>query len=181
MALEGDEGGKPLGPSQVVGFAQLPGKAVGDAKVPDLARLHHLVQPLQDVVQRGLIVPHVIDVEVDVVHTQVLQTLVHHPADVLLAADAVCDLLVGSGEEFGGHHHLLPPGKVPEGPAQVLFAGAALVTDGGVEEIDAALQALAEDGPAVRLIQGPGVLAVVGIAEAHAPHADARDPEVRVS
>ena len=59
--------------------------------------------------------------------------------------------------------------KARSGRAQVLFAGAALVTDGGVEEIDAAFQTLAEDGPAVCLIQGPGVLAVVGIAEAHAP------------
>ena len=57
-----------------------------------------------------------------------------------LAGDARRDFLLRPGEEFGGHGHVFPPGEVPEGPAQVLFAGAALVGDGGVEEVHAQLQ-----------------------------------------
>ena len=47
---------------------------------------------------------------------------------------------VGAGQELGGHHHLIPPGKVPEGPPQILLAGAALVADGGIKEVDPQFQ-----------------------------------------
>ena len=107
------------------------------------------------------------------VHAQILQAFLQQTADVLLSGNTCLDLLVGAGEKLGGHHHLIPPGKVPQGPAQVLLAGAALIADGGVEEVDAQLQTAPDDLPGVRLVNGPAVLAVGGVPKAHAPHADA--------
>ena len=173
VALHRDEPGKALFFRQGVCLAQLPGEAVGDADIPGLALLHHLIQTVHDVIEGRLVVPHVVDIQVHVVHPQVLQAPLQQPADVLLSGDARHNLLIGAGEKFGGHHHLVPLGKVPESPAQILLAGAALVADGGVEEVDPQLQAAPDDLPGVSLVKRPAVLAVGGVSKAHAAHADA--------
>ena len=106
------------------------------------------------------------------VHPQVLQALVQQAADMLLSGHAGGDFLIGPGKELGGHHDLIPPGKVPQRPAQVLLAGTALIADGGVEEVDPQLQPPPDDLSGMRLVDGLGMLPVVCIAKAHAPHAD---------
>ena len=181
MALNGDEFGKALPLCQGVGLGQLIGKAVGDTDIPDFSRLYHPVQPIQNVVERCLIVPHVIDIQVDVVKSKVLQAGVHHLLDVLLPGSPRGDLLLGAGQELGGHHHILPPGKVPDRPAHILLTGAALVGDGSVEEVDPQLQSPPDDLPGVFLVQRPAVLAVLCVAEAHAPHADAGNRQIRIA
>ena len=163
---------------QGVGLGQLIGETVGDADVAGLAGLYNSVQPVQNVVQGRLVVPHVVDVEVHIVHPQIFQAGVNHLLNVALARDAVLDFFRGAGQEFGGYHHLVPAGKVSQGPAQILLAGAALVGDGGVEKVDSQFQAAADDLPGVFLVQGPAVLAVFGVAEPHASHADAGDVQV---
>ena len=65
-----------------------------------------------------------------------------------------------AGQELRGHHHLVAPGKRAQRAAQVLLAGAALVADGGVKEVDAQLQPAPDDLAGVLLIQRPAVLAV---------------------
>ena len=140
VTLDGDKFGKALFLRQGVGLAELPCKAVGDADIPGFACLHGVVQSLHDVIKGRLVIPHVIDVQVHIVHPQVLKALVQHPPDMLLAADALRDLLIGTGKKLGGHHHLVSLGKIPEGTTYILFAGTALVADGGVKEIDPKFQ-----------------------------------------
>ena len=172
VALYRHELGKALPLRQGVCLAQLPGKAVGDADISGLALPHHLVQTIHDVIERRLVVPHMVDIQVHMVHAQVLQALLQQAADMLLSGHAGGDLLIGPGKELGGHHDLIPPGEVPQGPAQVLLAGTALIADGGVEEVDVQLQPPPDDLSGMRLVDGPGMLPVVCIAKAHAPHAD---------
>ena len=64
---------------------------------------------------------------------------------MLLSADARVDLLLGAHGKFGGHHHVLPAGKVPESAAQILLAGAVLIHDGRIKEVDAQFQGPADD------------------------------------
>ena len=71
VPLNRDKLGKALLPGKVVCLGQLIGQAVGDADVARLAGLDHAVQAVQNVVERGLIVPHVVDVQVDIVHPQI--------------------------------------------------------------------------------------------------------------
>ena len=97
---------------------------------------------------------------------------------MLLAGDACLDLLLGAGQELGGDHYLVPFGKVPERPPQILLAGAALVGDGGIEKVDALFQPLPDDLPGMFFINGPAVLAIFCVSKAHASHADARDLEL---
>ena len=115
------------------------------------------------------------------VHPQVLQTLLQQAANVRLSGNTCLDLFVGAGEKLGGHHHLVPLGKVPQGPAQVLLAGAVLITDGSIEEVDAKFQPLLDDLPGVFLVNCPAVLAVGGVAKAHAPHADSGHSQIRIA
>ena len=181
VPLHGDKLGKPLPVSQIVRPAQLPGEAVGNADIAGLSLLHHLVQTVQKVIEWCLIVPHVVNVQVHMVHPQVFQTLFQHGPDMLLAGNPCGDLLVGAGEKFGGYHHLVPFGKVPKGPAQVLFAGAGLVGNSGIEKVDPQFQASPDNLPAVCLIHRPAVLSMGGVAKPHAPHADPRDCQIRIS
>ena len=106
------------------------------------------------------------------VHAQILQALLQQTADMLLAGDACLDLLVGAGQELSGDHDLVPPGKIPQGTAQILLTGAALIADGGIKEVDTQLQPALHDFSGMLLINGPGMLAVVCIAKAHTPHTD---------
>ena len=169
----------PLGDG--VGLRQLPGEAVGYADAARPARLHLPVQAVQYVLDGRLPVPHVVDVQVDVIHAQVFKALVQHIFDVLLPGDARLDLVLRPGQELGGHHHLVPLRKVPQGAAHVLLAGAGLVGDGGVVEVDAQFQPAPYDLAAVFLVQRPAVLALPCVAEAHAAHADAGYRQIGVA
>ena len=147
MSLHGNKGSKALPAGQFIGLAQLPGEAVGDADIACFTRLDGIVQPLHDFVKRRSVVPHMIDVQVHMVHAQVLQAFVQHAPHMLLSADSRVDLLMGAHGKFGGHHHVLPAGKVPESAAQILLAGAVLIHDGRIKEVDAQFQGPADDGP----------------------------------
>ena len=181
MPLDGDEFGKALPLCQSVGLTELPSKAVRNPDVPGFARLHSVVQSLHDVIKGRLVIPHMVDVEVHIVHPQVLQALIQHPPDVLLAADPRFDLLIGTGEKLGGHHNLAPLGKIPECTAYILFTGAALVGDSGIEEVDAQLQPTLDDLPGMRFVNGPGVLAILSISKSHAAHTNAGDVQVGIA
>ena len=81
------------------------------------------------------------------VHAQVLQAFVQYAPHMLLSADSRVDLLLGAHGKLGGYHHVLPAGKVPESAAQILLAGAVLIHDGRIKEVDAQFQGPADDGP----------------------------------
>ena len=106
-----------------------------------------------------------------------MQAGVDHILHMPAAGDAGGDLLIRAGQEFGGDDHIFPAGKIPQSPSQEPLTGAALVGDGGIEEVDAQLQPPADDLPAVLLIQRPAVLAVGRVAKTHAAHTDAADSQ----
>ena len=64
---------------------------------------------------------------------------------MLLSADTLFNLLLRSREELGGHDHLVPLREIAKRPADVLLAGATLVGDGRVIEVDAQLQPSLDD------------------------------------
>ena len=66
---------------------------------------------------------------------------------------------------------------VEQRPADDLLAGAVGIDVGGVEEVDAEVERLLDERPALRLAERPGVVAAVGLAVAHAAEAEARDLE----
>ena len=62
-----------------------------------------------------------------------------------MSADARLDLLGRAGQELGGHDYVIAFGEVPQGPADELLAGPALVSDGRVEEVDPQVQSVFDD------------------------------------
>ena len=88
MPLDRDELRKAFFFCKGIGLGDLPSKAVGDTDISGLACLHDAVQTVHDVFDGRLPVPHVIDVQIHVVHPEVLEACVDHVLDVLLSADA---------------------------------------------------------------------------------------------
>ena len=112
------------------------------------------------------------------VHAQVAQALIQHPAHVGPPIHAGGQRLRAPGRKLGGHHHRVPIRQIPRSPAQILLAGAALVGNSGVKKVDTQFQGPADNVPGGRLVHCPGVLAGCGVAEAHAPHADAGNGQI---
>ena len=172
MSLDGDELRKAFFFRQRVRLGDLPCKAVGNTDVSGFSRLHDAVQAIHDVVNWCLPVPHVIDVEIHIVHPKVPQTGIDHVLDVLLTADALFDLLLCPRKELGGNDHILTPREIPQRSANILLTGAALISDGRIIKINAEIQASLNDFSGMFLVDGPAVLAASGITESHTSHAD---------
>ena len=115
------------------------------------------------------------------IHTQILQTLIQHALNVLLSGDPCLDLILCTGKKLGGDYHIFAFCEVLQSPSEILLACAALVGNGGVEEIDPQFQSAADYLPGVFLINCPGVLPLRGIAESHAAHADTGYGQIRIS
>src|SRR6185295_13397367 len=71
-----------------------------------------------------------------------------------------------------GDHNLFAAREFGERAADDLLRGAVGIDVGGIEEVDAGLDGLADDRPAVFLAERPFVVATVWYAEGHAPQAD---------
>ena len=178
MVLDAHEAREALAFGEGVGALELPGEGVGEADVARLAGGHHLREALHHVVEGRVVVPHVADVEVDVVHAEVGEARVQALGDVALAADAGRDLCGRARQELGGDHDVVASGEAGERASQVLLGRAALVGDGRVEEVDAGVERAGDDRAGVGLTEGPRVLARRRVAEPHAAQADARDRQV---
>ena len=172
MPLDGDEFSKAFLFCQGISLGDLPGKAVGDADVSGFSRLHYAVQPIHDIFDRRLPVPHVINIEIYIVHTEIVKACVYHVFNMLLPADAAFDLFLCPGKEFRGNDYIIAFCEVAKRPADILFACAALISDSRIVEVDAQIQSALNDLSCMFFIDGPAVLSASGISEAHASHAD---------
>ena len=172
MPLDGNKPGKAFLFSNGICLGELPCKAIGNADISCFACLHNAVQPIQNIVNRCVPVPHMIDIEVHVIHAQVLQACVDHVLDVLLSADPSLDFLLCPGKEFRCKDNVLTLCKIPQRPADILLTGAALIGNGRIIKIDAQLQSPFNDFSAMLLIDRPAVLASSGVAKTHTSHAD---------
>jgi hypothetical protein len=74
---------------------------------------------------------------------------------------------------LGGDDDLVALGEILERPPQNLLARAVGIHIGGVEEVDAELERLLDEGAALLLAKRPAVIAALGRAIAHAAEAKA--------
>src|SRR5262249_4333136 len=90
-------------------------------------------------------------------------------------AGAVRIVLAHLGADLGRDHQLLALAEILDRAAEDLLAGAERIDVRGVEEVDAELERLLDEGATVVLVEHPGTpgLGAVG----HAAEADPRDPE----
>ena len=157
VVLHRDEPRPAVEVGQVERLAELPGEHRRGADVAGLARLHDVVQGLQRLLDRRLVVPAVDLVQVDVVGAEPPEARVDLRQDRLPRQAPAVRALPRREEHLGRDHHLVPPGEVAERPAEDLLARAVGVGVRGVEEVDPELQGAGEERPALLLAQRPGV------------------------
>ena len=129
-------------PSRVsrIHLRQLVGIDVGDADVAGLALANSFIHAFKNLLCGCLVVPDVIDVEVNIVHTQMLQAQVDVVQHMLTATDALLDFLVRSWQEFCSHHHIVTLGHITQGTSDILFRCSQLIGDSCIIEIHAKVE-----------------------------------------
>ena len=151
----------------------MPGKAVGYADVSCLACFYDAVKSVEDIVKRRVPVPHVIDVQIHIVHAQIFKAGVDHVLYVLLPGDARLYLLRSTRKKFGRNDYLVTLGIITQRSSNELLTGATLVGNSCVVEIHTQIKSSLNDLSRMFLIYSPAVLAPLSIAKPHASHADA--------
>ena len=131
------------------------------------------IQGREHLVDRRVGIEAVDLVEVDRLHAQPPQAGLATLLDVLARKALHVRPFAHAAEDLGGQHHLLQLGVLPQGLAGDLFAHAHRVHVGGVEEVDAGLDGLAEEGHGRLFVQDPRP--PLGVAIAHAAQAEAGD------
>ncbi len=87
--------------SQRIHLRHLIGVGIGDADIPRLACTDGLVHALQNLLCWCLVVPDVVDVQIDIVHAEVLQAAVDVVQHMLPAIYAVRDFLLRARQALG--------------------------------------------------------------------------------
>jgi len=180
VVLHGDEAGPAVEVGYVERLGELPGVHGRGSDVADFAGFDDIVERFHGLFDRGVVVPAVDLVEVDVVGLEALEALIEFEEDLLAAETLGVGVVAHCVEELGGDNGVFAFGVGFEEAAEDLLAGAYGVDVGGVEEVDAEVKGLFEEGLAFGLVEGPGVAAWTQRAcgrdaVAHTAEADARD------
>ena len=98
-----------------------------------------------------------------------------------LPRDARFDFRRRAGQEFCCYHDILTLCVIPDRPAEILLACAALIGDRRIKEIYAQFQASFYDFTGLFFIHRPSMLSVLRIAEAHTAHTDTGYLQIGIS
>ena len=172
MSLYGDKLLETFLFSQCICLGKLVGKAVGNSDIPGFSFFYDLIQALHNIIKRSLIIPHMVNIQIYIVHPQIFQTGIDHSLNMFLSGDSLMDLFRRPGKKFRSHYHIFSLCKVPESPAYILFTGAALVSDSCIKKINPKIQSFFNNLPGMFLVYGPAVLSVFGVSKSHTSHTD---------
>src|SRR4029453_16717038 len=154
----------------VLCLGELPGVHARRADVARLAGPHDVVEGLHRLLDRGLVVPAVGLVEVDVVGPQPAQRVVDAGKDVFAGQAAVVGARAHRKEDLGGQHVVVPATeRLGEQPTGDLLRQAVRVGVGGVEEGHASLHRAPHDRLGLVLAQMPSAFGLGAVA--HHPRA----------
>ncbi len=180
MVLHRDEPRPAIRAGHFLRLGELPGEHRRGADIARLARLHDVVQRLHRFLDRRGIVPAVDLVEIDIVHPQPRQAVVHRLHQRLARQTARIGGLLPGQESLGRDHNLVAPCEFGQQAPDHLFRGAARIHVRRIEEVDPRLHRLADEGTAFVLRKHPvAVPAFAGVAIAHAAEAQPRNLEAR--
>ena len=179
VVLHGDEAGPAVEVGEIEGLGELPGVHGRGADVAGFAGFHDIVEGFEGFFDGGFVVPAMDLVEVDVVGLEAAEALVDFEEDRFAGEAAAVGVVAHEAVDLGGEDDVFAFGVGLEEAADEFFAGAVGVDVGGVEEIDAEIEGLLEEGLAVVFVEGPGVAAGSsgrwGDAVGHAAKTDAGD------
>ena len=172
MSLHGNEFRNPELFRHRVRLCQLIGVTVGNSQIADLSGSHGTVQSGHDLFQRRARIPAVQNIQIDVIHAEIFQALIQHLFNMAADRDSRLNLFRRARQKLRRDDHVFTFGQCFKRPADILFAGAALICQCGIKEIDSLAQRLFQNVAGLIGIQCPAVLTLTGIAEAHTPQTD---------
>src|SRR5580704_17545175 len=182
MVLHGHEAGPAAEVGEIERLGELPGVHGRGTDVADLAGLHSIVERFEGFFDRSFVIPAMGLVEVDVVGLQAAEALVEFMEDGFARETAAVGFIAHDAVDLGGDDDGFAAGVGLEEVAQNDFAVAARIDIGCIEEVDAEVEGLAQEGPAFFLVHGPVMTAANGFAGSgraigHAAQADAGNLE----
>ena len=157
---------------QCVCLGKLIGKTVGNSDITGFSLFNDLVQTLHNIVKRSLVIPHMVNIQIYIVQSQIFQTGIDHPFNMFLSGNSLLDLLRCPGEKFCGNYHIFPLCKIFYRPAYILLTGTALIPDSCIKKVNSKIQSFFNDFPGMFLVYCPAVLSVFGVSKAHTSHTD---------
>ena len=181
VVLHRDESRPAVAIGEVERLGELPGVHAARADVASLAGLHHVVERGERFFDRRFVIPAMDLVEVDVVGAEAAEAVVDFGEDRFAREAGAVRVGPHAAVDLGGEHDRIARGHFLEQLADDFFAGAIGVDVGGVEEVDAGVERLLDEGPGFFFRQRPGMGAAVGHAVAHAAETDAGDFEAAVA
>ncbi len=181
VVLHRDESGPAVLVGEVEGFGKLPGIHAARADVAGFAGSHDVVERGKRFFDRRFVIPAVDLVEVDVIGAEAAEAVIDFGEDCFAREAGAVDIGPHAAVDLRGEDDRVARGHFLEQLADDLFAGAVGVDVGGVEEIDAGVERLFDEGPSFFFGQRPRVGAAVGQAVAHAAEADSGDFEATVA
>ena len=127
------------------------------------------------------LIPHMIDIQVDVIHSQVLKAFIYHPFDMLLPRDPLLDLFVCPRQEFCCDYDLIPLCEIRQRPAKILLAGTVLVAYRRIEKVYPCFDPPFYYLSRMFLIYRPAVLPPGCVPESHTSHTYPRNIQFRIT
>src|SRR5205814_424833 len=147
VVLHGHERGPLVQPRDVARLGELPGVHAGRADVAGFSGAYDVLQRTHRLLDGGVVVPAVDLVQVDVVGTEPAQRVVDGTEDVLARQALVVRAVPGRPVHLGRQHVVVATREqFAEQPPGDLFADAARVRVGCVEECDSLLDGAPDDG-----------------------------------
>ena len=131
VVLHGREGGPAVVPGRQLHIVKLVAVHGRSAQRTDFASFDQPVQGFHGLLNGGVVVEAVDDVQVQIICTQTLQGAVNFPVDGLAGEPSRVEV------DLGRNDHLVTGHRLFEGAAQILLAGAGRVAVGRIKEIDA--------------------------------------------
>ena len=179
LILHADEWRPAVLPLGINRFGELPRIHRRGADIARFARLHHVAQRFQRLLQRRLIIPAVNLQQVDILHIQTAQAVVDRLHNIFTrqALRQIAEREVN----LGGDHNLLATRESLQRAADDLFAAAVGIAVCGIEKVNAGLQRLLDQRTAARFRQRPGVATAVRLAKSHAAKAETGNLKVGVA
>src|ERR1051325_8065028 len=175
VRLHGDAARPAVEVGRVLHLRELPREHARGAEVAGLAGFDDVVQRLERLLDRRVMVEAVDLKEVDVLHAEAAEGGVDGVHDVLAGEAAAVRTLADLEEALRGDHRFLARGQLAQRAADDFFAHAARVHVRGVEEVDARLEGALEEGTRRVFVEDPGAPRAGAVG--HGAEADAGDFE----
>jgi hypothetical protein len=151
------------------------------SKIARLAGLDDIVQRLERLLDRRVIIEAMDLIEIDVIGAEPPQARVDLGHDRPARQAGPVRARAHPPVHLGRDHDLVAAREILQRPAEDLLAGAVRIDIRRVEEIDASLQGPLDEGAAFLFVERPGVTAPIGYAVAHAAKAKARHIQARMT